>query len=422
MTATTFLYLFLIFYIVEYVLNYWLDVMNIKNIESNPNLPGFFKDAISTAAYQKSRSYSLVKLRFNKWHMFITSGLTLLVLFSGILPNFYTIVSGWAFGPIWEGVSFMFILYAFLAILKYPLGLYETFKIEAAFGFNKTTMKLYIIDSIKTMFLSLAIGVPILAGFLWFMFATGDWWWVWAWLFIALVQILLMVIYPVFLAPLFNKFQTLPEGELKESLLALTKTLRFPVSGIFVMDGSRRSAHSNAYFTGFGKFRRIVVYDTLIEQMSIPEMETILTHEIGHYKKGHIFRMLAFNLIFLFAGLYMLSLLIDWPPLYQAFGFEGEPESLKCVGLFLFSITFSTFTFILGPFINVLSRKHEYEADAFSVENSPSPIAMENALIKLAEKNASNLTPHPWYSAFHYSHPSIHERLLAIRRTIQSVS
>jgi STE24 endopeptidase len=242
--------------------------------------------------------------------------------------------------------------------------------------------------------------------------ATGSFWWLWAFLFITLFQLLVIVIFPTFIAPWFNKFEPLQEGELRTRILALAEQVGFKTSGIFAMDGSKRSSHSNAYFTGIGKSKRIVLFDTLLDQMSIDQSLAVLAHEMGHYKMKHIQRMLIVQTVFLLVGLYVLSWLLDWQPLYAAFGLTPSHHA----ALVLFSLLSGTMTFFLGPLMHLLSRKHEYEADRFAALTLRDGKAMEGALIDLTVKNLSNLTPHPWYSAYHYSHPTPAERIRAIRQ------
>jgi STE24 endopeptidase len=226
------------------------------------------------------------------------------------------------------------------------------------------------------------------------------------------ISTVVIVIFPTFIAPWFNKFEPLREGELRQRILALAEQIGFKTSGIYSMDGSRRSAHSNAYFTGIGKAKRIVLFDTLIEQMSTAQGLAVLAHEMGHYKMKHIRRMLLVQAVFLFGGLYILSLLVDYAPFFAAFGLAPSNHG----ALVLFSLVAGPFTFYLAPFVNRLSRKHEYEADGFAVTTLRDGTAMEEALINLTVKNLSNLTPHPWYSAYHYSHPTVVERINAIRQ------
>lgn len=395
-----------------------LNRMALNHIQKHPQLPSLFSQNWSHEDYQKSQEYSRVKLKWDNFNVLFKALTTIILLFSGILPWLYTYLSHLISGPILLGCAFMGSVFFLSALIDFPLSIYETFGIEGRFGFNKSTWKLYLIDSLKSTLLGIILGFPLLAGILAFMNAAGPGWWIWTFLLILGFQIFMLLIYPIWLAPLFNKFKPLQEGALRTALLSLADKIAFPAQGIYIMDGSKRSSHSNAYFTGLGKLRRIVLYDTLTEQMSVPEMEAILCHEMGHYKKGHIKRMLALQTFLLGFGLYLLSLLSESPLLYQAFGFTGPVASLQAVGLLLFSLCAGPLTFWLSPLISALSRKHEYEADAFAIQNTPKPQALHTSLIKLAAKNLSNLTPHPWYSAFHYSHPTLHERLSAINRQI----
>ena len=293
-----------------------------------------------------------------------------------------------------------------------PTSLYSTFALEAKFGFNKMTLGLYITDKMKAVILALVIGVPFLFVVLWLMDGMGHYWWLWAFAFTTGFELLMIVIYPTVIAPWFNKFEPLKEGELRERILALAAQVGFKTSGIYAMDGSKRSGHSNAYFTGIGKTKRIVLFDTLIEQMTVEQGLAVLAHGMGHYKMKHIRRMLIVQSILLLAGLYVLSLLLDYPPLFVAFGLNPSHHA----ALVLFSLLSSPATFYLGPVMNCLSRRHEYEADRFSVQTLRDGKPMEEALVNLTVKNLANLTPHPWYSAYHYSHPTPAERIDAIRR------
>jgi STE24 endopeptidase len=297
------------------------------------------------------------------------------------------------------------------SLASLPTSIYSTFYLEAKFGFNKTTAGLYVLDKLKAVVLGVLIGVPFLFVVLWLMNAMGPYWWVWAFGFILAFQLLMIVIFPTFIAPWFNKFEPLPAGELRDRILALAKQLGFKTSGIYTMDGSKRSAHSNAYFTGLGRSKRIVLFDTLLEQMTINQGLAVLAHEMGHYKLKHIVRMLIVQTVFLLIGLYLLSLLLHYDPLFAAFGLQRSNHA----ALVLFSLVSGPATFYLAPLMNVLSRKHEYEADQFAAVTLRDGKAMEEALVNLTIKNLSNLTPHPWYSAYHYSHPTPVERIGAIR-------
>jgi STE24 endopeptidase len=266
-------------------------------------------------------------------------------------------------------------------------------------------------DHAKGLLLAVALGYPFTVLVLKIVAWAAQWWWLWAWGALLVLQLLMLVLAPVIILPLFNKFTPLPEGSLRERLLALGRKTAFPSGNIQVMDGSKRSRHSNAFFTGFGRFRKIVLFDTLIAQLSEPELEAVLAHEIGHYKKRHIVKILAWSALASLAGLYVVSLLMRQQWFYRAFGFEpGRPAA----ALLLFALLSGGVTFWLSPIANLWSRRHEYEADAYAVQITGGVSSLTGALRKLNEKNLSNLTPHPVFSAFYYSHPTLHERERAL--------
>ncbi len=407
--------LFILAIAIEGIIHAGLNWLNLRNIRKHPVPPKFLEGNMDLETFKKSQTYSSAHLRFDQVSLLFSSLLTIVILFSGLLPwldgSLNKIGQKLGYGLLTQGVAFLVLLSLLQGILRMPFSIYETFGIEGRFGFNKITWKIFISDTIKGFFLGMLIGLPFLYALLWFMNYTGSLWWLWAFGFIAAFQIVLLILYPTLIAPLFNKFKALEDGDLKQSLIDLCKQLKFETRNLYSMDGSRRSGHSNAYFTGFGKMRRIVLFDTLIQQLSIPELRSVLAHEIGHYKKGHIYKMMFWQMAMLGFGLWLLSLALQWKPLYQAFGFEQQ--SLH-VGLFLFMALMGSLGFLIAPFRNAATRKHEYEADAFAVAAVRDRETMKAALLKLSVKNLSNPTPHPWYSAFHYSHPSLPERLAAI--------
>ena len=403
----TFLSLFILGFIVHTILN----LLNQKYIRKYNTLPDFFKDRFDEDAFVKSRSYSLEHLRFDWISLAYSNILTLIFLFSGMLPWLKNFLDAHTPGPLTAGVGFFGVVLVAQSLLQMPFSLYETFRIEGKYGFNTLTWKLYISDLIKGSVLTVVIGIPILYGMLAFIAFTGSQWWLWLFLFLSFIQLFMLVIYPIWISPWFNKFKPLEEGPLKQALLDMACRAAFGTRDIYIMDGSRRSTHSNAYFTGFGKWRRIVLYDTLVAQMSIPELTSVLAHEIGHYKKKHIYKSLILHFAGMALMLFIFSRFLNYRPMYQSFGFS---ESSHAVGLYLFFSSISVFSFLISPWRNQISRKHEYEADAFSVDLCKDKVSMQNALIKLAQKNLSNLTPHPWYSAFYYSHPTIFERIKAM--------
>jgi STE24 endopeptidase len=412
-------WLFLAFFALEFLVEFTLNELNLRHVRarrSPTEVPSLFYGGLQSQEYEKSVEYTLAKGRFQRWAEIYGRLVVLAILFSGLLGLLDELTGRWArdfsLGAYGHGILFCLTVGFYFIVTSLPTGLYSTFALEAKFGFNKTTLSLYFTDKFKGLALGLLIGVPFLLVVLWLMNATGGYWWIWAFAFISVFQLLMIVIFPTLIAPWFNKFEPLQDGELRRRILALAEQVGFQTSGIFSMDGSRRSAHSNAYFTGIGKAKRIVLFDTLIEQMSIDQGLAVLAHEMGHYKMKHIQRMLLVQTIFLLVGLYVLSWLIDFAPLYRAFGLAPSHHA----ALILFSLLSGSFTFFLGPLMNVLSRRHEYEADHFAARTLRNGKPMEEALINLTVKNLSNLTPHPWYSAYHYSHPSPVERISAIRQ------
>jgi len=411
--------LFLVFFGLEFLVEFVLNELNLRYVRAcwaEKKIPDFFQAQMSAEAHGKSVQYTLAKGQFHRGSEIYSRLWTLAILFSGVL-GLLDDLSGRAaeqfgLGPYGHGILFCLGVGFIFALVSLTADLYSTFGLEAKFGFNKTTLKLYLVDKLKGMILGLVIGVPFLFVILWLMQATGGYWWVWAFVFITAFQLLMIVIFPTFIAPWFNKFEPLKEGEFRDRILAFADQVGFKTSGIYSMDGSKRSAHSNAYFTGIGKSKRIVLFDTLIEQMTLDQGLAVLAHEMGHYKMKHIRRMLIVQAVFLLVGLYVLSLLVDYPPLFAAFGLKLSPHA----ALVLFSLLSGPFTFYFGPLMNLLSRKHEYEADRFAAITLRNGKPMEEALINLTVKNLANLTPHPWYSAYHYSHPSPAERIEALRQ------
>ncbi|MBI2347306.1 MAG: M48 family metallopeptidase [Deltaproteobacteria bacterium] len=410
---------FLAFFALEFLVEFVLNEINmgyVRESRAGGNIPDLFQGRVSQEEYDKSVDYTLAKGRFERWAQVYGSLMTLFILFGGLLPYFDRLTRGLegllpaVFKA--QGILFCFSVALTFSLLSLPTGLYSTFALEGRFGFNKTTLKLYLLDKLKGFLVSLVIGIPFLFGVLYLMGESGPYWWLWAFLFILAYEILMVILYPTLIAPLFNKFEPLKEGELRERILTLVGKTGFQTSGIYTMDGSRRSTHSNAYFTGLGRAKRIVLFDTLVEQMTAGQGLAVLAHEIGHYKMKHIRKMLLLQGLLLFAGLYLLSFLVGYEPLFRAFGLGPSSHA----ALVLFSLLSGPFTFYLTPVMNLVSRRHEYEADRFAVRTLEEGRAMEEALFNLTVKNLSNLTPHPWYSAYHYSHPSVVERIRAIRQ------
>lgn len=369
------------------------------------------------ATYRRSVDYTLAGGRLSQIDNSFDALALLLVLFSGVLPWSLRIFQEHAGNSAWTMAGFLFAVGVVMAVAHLPLDWYDQFKHEARFGFNTTTPQTWWLDRAKTFLLALLLGYPLLVLILKLVEWTGAGWWLWAWSSMMGFQLLMMVIAPVLILPLFNKFTPLPDGPLRERLLQLAGRTKFRARSIQVMDGSKRSRHSNAFFMGLGRFRKIVLFDTLIAQLSEPELEAVLAHEIGHYQRKHIPKLIAWSALLSLAAFATLGLLArqDW--FYGAFGFA--PGNVT-PALLLFALLAGPVTFWLSPLQNWWARKFEYEADAFAANAVGAGQPLVTALRKLHEKNLSNLTPHPAYSGFYYSHPTLLERERALSgRTVE---
>ena len=408
-----FLGLFACEFIVEAVLNE-LNLRYVRARSSASNIPEFIAGKMTAEDHNKSVQYTLAKGSFQRYSEVYGRAVTLMVLFGGLLPFWDRWADQLAGSlpalPHAHGILFCFGVVFVYSLAALPVSLYATFGLEARFAFNTTTWRVYLMDRLKGFVLGVIIGAPFLIVVFELMDDAGRYWWLWTFFFIASFQFVTIIVYPILIAPWFNKFEPLKESPLRDRILALGEKIGFKTSGIFTMDSSRRSGHSNAYFTGIGKAKRIVLFDTLLEQMTIEQALAVLAHEMGHYKMNHIRRMLVVQLVFLLIALYLLSLLLEYRPFFGAFGLNPSSHA----ALVLFSLLSAPATFYLGPLMNGLSRRHEYEADRFAALTLGGGKAMEEALINLTVKNLSNLTPHPWYSAYHYSHPTTAERIQAL--------
>jgi STE24 endopeptidase len=315
---------------------------------------------------------------------------------------------------VWASAAWLLGVGVALALPGLPLDWWSQFRLEERFGFNRSTLRTWVLDRAKMLLLSAAIGLPLLALVLRLVTWMGPLWWLWAWAAVMAFQLLMLVLAPLLILPLFNKFTPLPEGTLRDRLLALGERTGFTARTIQVVDGSRRSGHSNAYFTGFGRFRKIVLYDTLLAQLGEDELEAVLAHEIGHYRRGHIPKMMAWSAASMVAAFACIGWLAARPEFLRAFGFPAD-AGLAPV-LLLFGLLGGAVTFWLTPVGNALSRRHEYQADAYARSAMGGPAPLIGALRKLHEKNLANLTPHPIFGAFYYSHPTLVEREAALAR------
>lgn len=393
---------FLFFLCAKGLVEAWLDLKNKRHIAANRNeVPEKFAHSIELPDHQKAADYSITKINVASFFKIFGYAFLLVWTLGGGLEAIDQFSLSFKKGPIVTGLIF-FGVFAFISmILGLPESIFSTFVIEERFGFNKTTVKTFITDMFKGLLLGAVIGLPILAGLLWMINALGNYWWVAGWAFLTSVQFILLWAYPRFIAPLFNKFSPMEEGEVKEKVLGLLERTGFTSNGLFVMDASMRSSHGNAYFTGFGDNKRIVFFDTLIKTLNAEEVEAVLAHELGHFKRKHIMKQLVKAVVFSFIGFYILGLLYNWMPFYEG---HGVSRASAHMALLLFSMVSGLYTFFLTPLSSYTSRKYEFEADEFASEHSD-PSSLITALVKMYKDNASTLTPDPTYSAFYHSHP-----------------
>jgi len=382
----------------------WLTVRQASNVQRHqPQVPNAFKDVISLEAHQKAAAYSCAKIRLTQMSLLIDSVWLLALTLGGGLNLLYGIAITLSNNDssLITGLIFLVSLGVLSSLVDLPLGIYRQFSLEARFGFNRMTPALFITDLLRNALVSFIIALPLLSLILWLLDLATPMSWLWAWLGWMVFNALLLFIYPVVIAPLFNKFTPMPDSEHKQKLDALLQRCGFSAAGLFVMDGSKRSAHANAYFTGFGKNRRIVLFDTLINQLSPNQLEAVLAHEIGHYQCKHLQKRLMLMALISLALLWSLFQLLHAPWFYSALGVDlANPAT----ALALFSLAMPLCLLPLTPLSNALSRKHEYEADAYAAQHA-SAQELIDALITMYRENAATLTPDPIYSLFHDSHP-----------------
>jgi STE24 endopeptidase len=407
MNAIALIILFTIFF--DLILHGIADYLNLKRLRSD--LPKAFQGVYDPDSYRKSQEYLRVNTRFG-W---ITSGFNVIVILIFWFGRGFPILDQWVrsfnFGSLISGLIYMAVLMLLRALISLPFSIYGTFVIEERFGFNKTTGSTFIADILKGLLLAILLGTPLLAGILaFFEYAGANAWWL-CWIVVTLYMLGVQFIAPTWIMPLFNKFSALESGALRSAILAYAKSIKFPLKNVYVMDGSRRSKKSNAFFTGFGKHKRIVLFDTLIKQHSVSELITILAHEMGHYKKKHILQTLVFGILQMGIMLYLLSLFISYQGLFDAF---YMPQKSVYAGLIFFAMLYSPLDFFMGIFMQSRSRKNETEADRFSAETTGDPQSMIAALKKLSVHNLSNLQPHPLYVFLNYSHPPVLQRIKAL--------
>jgi len=366
-------------------------------------VPAAFADRIRLDAHQKAADYTVARTRFGVVESLVDAAVLVALTLGGGLQALVGATGALGWGPLGEDLALFVALALVAALVGLPFSWYRTFGIEARFGFNRSTKWLWIADLAKGVLLAGLLGLPLAALVLWLMRAAGPLWWIWAWAAWIAFQFLLLALYPTVIAPLFNKFSPLPAGAARDTIEALLARCGFANRGLYVMDGSRRSSHGNAFFTGFGRAKRIVFFDTLLERLTPDEVEAVLAHELGHFKLKHVLKRMLWMAAFSLAFLALLAWLAASPWFYEGLGVPPAPDR-PGVALLLFFLALPVFTFVLAPLASLYSRRHEFEADLFAAKNA-SARSLVRALVKLYEDNAATLTPDPLYSAFHDSHP-----------------
>ena len=401
------------------LLKFWLATRQMRHVAAHRGtVPAAFAATVSLAAHQKAADYTLVRSRFGLLTLAFGTAVLLGWTLLGGLDALNAAVRD-AVQPRWGDLAYQLALLAAFALigglLDAPFEVYNTFRIEQRFGFNRTTWKLYLADTAKGLLVGALIGLPLAALVLWIMASTGAWWWLWAWGAWVGFQLLMLVIYPTVIAPLFNKFEPLPDDSLKERVQALMARCGFAAKGLFVMDGSRRSAHGNAYFTGLGAAKRVVFFDTLLARLTPGEVEAVLAHELGHFKLRHVPKRIVVIFALSLAALALLGWLAQQQWFYAGLGVAPNLGAANdALALLLFMLVLPPLSFLFVPLASRVSRRHEFEADAYACAQS-SGRDLANALLKLHEDNAGTLTPDPLYVKFYYSHPPASERLAALK-------
>ncbi len=404
----------LIFIIAVIVLSYMLELLvSLLNLKAlSPDLPGEFKDTYDRQRYEESQQYTRVNTKFSLVQDTITIVITLTFILAGGFNLVDEFVRSFGYGEIITGLLFSGLLVSLSMVLGLPFSIYSTFVIEEKFGFNRTTVKTFILDMLKGILLAVIIGGPLLALVLWFFLATGALAWVYCWIGVFIVTLILQFLAPVIIMPLFNKFTPLDEGDLKNAILTYTNSENFTIKGVFVMDGSKRSTKLNAFFTGFGRFKKIVFFDTIMEKLSTEQIIGVLAHEMGHYKHKHLIKMICASFVQTGIMFFFLSLIMKNSGLFEAFSMTHVSIYASLV---FFGFLYSPVSFLISIIFNHFSRKHEYEADSYAAQSTKAPHNLIDGLKILSKANLSNLTPHPLNVFLHYSHPPILERIKALR-------
>ncbi|HEV2430168.1 MAG TPA: M48 family metallopeptidase [Burkholderiales bacterium] len=393
----------------------WLTLRQIRHVRANRNaVPGMFADSIPLAAHQKAADYTVAKAKLGIVDTLLDALILLALTLGGALQWLSDLWQRvFAVDSLWHGAALILSVLLIKGALGLPLSLYRIFVIEERFGFNRMTWKLFVIDLVKGLAVGTVLGVPLLLAVLWLMLAAGTFWWLYVWLVLVVYSLFLQMIYPAVVMPIFNKFSRLDDPALAGRIERLLSRTGFRSRGLFVMDGSKRSSHGNAFFAGFGAAKRIVLFDTLVSRLQPAEVEAVLAHELGHYKLRHIVKGMALSWGFSFALLLALGLLAVQPWFYQGLGME---TATLPIALALFLLVVPEFTFFVQPLLSLFSRKNEYEADRYAAANADAA-ELVRALVKLYHDNSATLTPDPLHSAYYDSHPPAAMRIARLRTT-----
>ena len=407
-----FTWLFIIAVVITAGVQLWLSLRQAKHVgDHRSTVPAEFADKVTLEEHQKAADYTKVKGSFGRMQLLLGTVILFLWTLGGGLNWLDQLWRTAEWGPLATGVAVLISFSLISSLIDIPSSLYSTFNIEERFGFNKLSLKMFFTDMLKGAALSMVIGIPLILLVLWLMESAGDLWWLYAWLALTAFSIIMMWAYPKFIAPIFNKFKPLEEGEVLDRLTSLLKRTGFNSDGVFVMDGSKRSSHGNAYFTGFGKTKRIVFFDTLLKHLSPTQVEAVLAHELGHFKRKHVLKGMIASMTMTLVGFAILAWLMKQEWFYTAIGVQ---QSSTYMALILFMMVSPAFTFFIGPLMARWSRKHEFEADEFAAKESDTN-ELISALVSLYKKNAGTLTPDPLYSAFYDSHPPASIRIAHLK-------
>ncbi len=416
LNSTNFTQIFIALILIKFLLETYLKIRNLKSIDNNKDsVPPRFKNVVTEEEYKKSILYNTDRIKFQIFTALFGSVVLIIFTIGGLLNYLTQVVMDMTSSNVLGAVLLGLLLIIVEEIISIPISIYSTFVIEERHGFNKTTKKTFVTDIFKGLLISGAISSILYATVIFIIISAGDLWWIYAFAAVFTLQAIIFFLYPVLIMPLFNKFEPLDDEQFKKPIEKLLEKVDFKSKGLFVMNASLRSTHGNAFFTGFGKNKRIVFFDTLLKTINPDEMEAILGHELGHYKLGHIRKTLISSLVFGFLGFYILNEIFKSDNFFIAHGLENLTVYSKFL---MFYLVIGSYTFFTKPITSALSRKREFEADDFSFQFTDGE-HMISGLLKLTKDNASNLTPDPLYSSYYYSHPPIAERVASIENKLQ---